>query len=266
MNTFSMRWGGIGRMLGAVLAAVAVVLGASSVAAALPPAGASSDSAGTASSVSSSTVSVGDALTFTVTGFPANHVISVKIADGQYCGSGVRYGSCVVTRVNSDASGRATGTIVIPADLTNGSYWLRFLTDSPATSNRGGSDFRVVAKSANASSTGSSTQTVTGEVAQTQSVGDGAVVMVPAPDSADVAKNVTDDELPIAGGSTGDADPAAENAADAAADSAAETTIEASATSVGFPWFGTSVFAGTLLLVAAAVTALLIWPRGRRKA
>lgn len=259
-------WVRIGRrMLAAAAATLALTFDASSIASALPPAGASPDSPGTSSTVSSRSVSAGEPLSFTVTGFPANRQISVKIADGQYCGQGVRYGSCVVTRVQSDARGRASGTIVIPNDLTAGSYWLRFLTDTPATSNRGNSEFKVVPKSASSAQGGSATvegggSAMTQQVEQQKTVGDGAVLMVPAPDPAQAAKSVTDDELPIAGGASNGGSSSVDSSAAADSSEAAQSADQTAFSKPGFPWAGTVVFAVTLLLVAAGVIAVLVWP------
>lgn len=239
------------RRLGLALLLAAGLLVPAAAASAIPASGAGSDTTGTSSSVSSSSVRQGETLRFTVSGFPADHVISVKIADGQYCGSAVRYGSCVVARVTSDASGTASGSITIPSDLTTGSYWLRFLASNPATTNRGSSDFSVVAGTTADASAG---QVLGGG----SSVGDGSVLVVPSPDASVVAQTVTDDELPIAAGSSAAADSNASESADVTDDGVLRLLSGQNGL-----WPGAIVLVVSALLTAAAVTAAVVARRRR---
>lgn len=246
------------RATASLVLAIAAALVPAVNAVALPSGGASSDSAGTSSSVSARSVTVGSTLSFTVDGFPANHAISVKIADGQYCGSGVRYGSCVITRVTSDANGRASGSFVVPSDLTTGSYWLRFLTSSPAASNRGNSDFSVVAATS-ANGSGNADAARQGVQAEAPaSVGDGSVVVLPSPDAADVAGTITDDELPIAGAAaTETTEASARSSASTESQAVASDPIAAVIDRAGFPWLGAVALIASVVLVVGAVIAIV---------
>lgn len=94
-------------------------------ASALPPGGAKASTPGTSSTVSSSVTEHG-VISFTLSGFPANTVVSVKVDDGDLCPSDAPQGSCVVHQQKSDANGNVSGSFVLP-DVGAGTHTLRFL-------------------------------------------------------------------------------------------------------------------------------------------
>lgn len=114
------------RMMAATVLALLLV-GLLSPAGALPPGGASSDTAGTSGSVSPSKLRAGDVIRFSVSGFPAGQTINVKIDDGEFCSDKSVHGACVVHQQRIDASGRVSGSFALPADIGEGEHWLRFL-------------------------------------------------------------------------------------------------------------------------------------------
>ena len=94
-------------------------------ASALPPGGAKASTPGTSSTVSSS-VSEHGVISFTVSGFPANTVVSVKVDDGDLCPSDAAQGACVVHQQKTDGNGNVSGSFVLP-DVGSGTHTLRFL-------------------------------------------------------------------------------------------------------------------------------------------
>ena len=103
------------------------------VAEALPPEGAStSNTPGTSSNVSPSSLKAGDTLSYAVSGFPAGEVVSVKIDDGKGQGDQSTQGAGVSAQQRIDSSGTARGTIKLPANIAKGSHWLRFLASAKA--------------------------------------------------------------------------------------------------------------------------------------
>lgn len=94
-------------------------------ASALPPGGAKESTPHTSSTVSSS-VSEHGVISFSVSGFPANAVVSVKVDDGALCPSGAVQGACVVHQQKTDSNGKVTGSFVLP-DVGPGTHTLRFL-------------------------------------------------------------------------------------------------------------------------------------------
>ena len=94
-------------------------------ASALPPGGAKASTPGTSSTVSSS-VSEHGVISFSVSGFPANSVVSVKVDDGGLCPSDAAQGACVVHQQKTDSNGKVTGSFVLP-DVGPGTHTLRFL-------------------------------------------------------------------------------------------------------------------------------------------
>lgn len=94
-------------------------------ASALPPGGAKASTPGTSSTVSSS-VSEHGVISFTVSGFPANTVVSVKVDDGDLCPSDAAQGACVVHQQKTDSNGNVSGSFVLP-DVGAGTHTLRFL-------------------------------------------------------------------------------------------------------------------------------------------
>lgn len=94
-------------------------------ASALPPGGAKASTPGTSSTVSSS-VSEHGVISFSVSGFPANTVVSVKVDDGDLCPSDAAQGACVVHQQKTDSNGNVSGSFVLP-DVGPGTHTLRFL-------------------------------------------------------------------------------------------------------------------------------------------
>ena len=94
-------------------------------ASALPPGGAKASTPGTSSTVSSS-VSEHGVISFSLSGFPANSVVSVKVDDGGLCPSDAAQGACVVHQQKTDGNGNVSGSFVLP-DVGPGTHTLRFL-------------------------------------------------------------------------------------------------------------------------------------------
>ena len=94
-------------------------------ASALPPGGAKASTPGTSSTVSSS-VSEHGVISFTLSGFPANTQVSVKVDDGNLCPSDAAQGACVVHQQMSDGNGNVSGSFVLP-DVGAGTHTPRFL-------------------------------------------------------------------------------------------------------------------------------------------
>lgn len=94
-------------------------------ASALPPGGAKASTPGTSSTVSSSVTEHG-VISFTLSGFPANTQVSVKVDDGDLCPSDAAQGACVVHQQMSDSNGNVSGSFVLP-DVGTGTHTLRFL-------------------------------------------------------------------------------------------------------------------------------------------
>ncbi|MFY1634978.1 hypothetical protein ACN27F_17185 [Solwaraspora sp. WMMB335] len=147
------------RGLVAALAGTVVGIVAATPSSAVPPGGASPDTPGTASSVAPRDVVPGTSISWKVSGFPPGESVHIKIDDGDYCGEAAVHGACVVHIQQIAADGTASGSLPIPADLTHGAHWLRYLateqfTDANGTVGtrgytlRGGSDFAVVAAGA----------------------------------------------------------------------------------------------------------------------
>lgn len=94
-------------------------------ASALPPGGAKASTDNTSSTVSPS-VSEHGVISFSVSGFPANAVVSVKVDDGNLCPSNAAQGACVVHQQKTDGNGNVSGSFVLP-DVGPGTHTLRFL-------------------------------------------------------------------------------------------------------------------------------------------
>lgn len=105
-------------------ASLALGLGMGS-ASALPPGGAKASTPGTSSTVSSSVTEHG-VISFTLSGYPANTQVSVKVDDGNLCPSDAAQGACVVHQQMSDGNGNVSGSFVLP-DVGTGTHTLRFL-------------------------------------------------------------------------------------------------------------------------------------------
>lgn len=147
---------------------------------ALPPDGAGSDTPGTSSRVSPSTVSPGDTIQWSVSGFPAGETLSIKIDDGAGYSNTTVQGSGVVAQATISADGTASGFLRIPDDISAGAHWLRYLASRVVTTggggtegytNRGNSDFTVVAASSDSTGQGSTTGSTTGGSSNSSTTG-----------------------------------------------------------------------------------------------
>lgn len=157
------------RTLVMALAAMTVGLLGALVAAphghALPPGGASTDTEGTAGTVSPRTLGAGEVLSFSISGFPAGETVNVKIDDGEFCSQKGVHGACVVHQQRIASDGTVQGSFVLPADLPTGKHWLRFLASAEILDDegryvgvkpytlRGDTDFTVVDGATGASPT-----------------------------------------------------------------------------------------------------------------
>ncbi len=197
-------------------------------ASALPPGGAKPSTPGTSSTVSSS-VSEHGVISFSVSGFPANTVVSVKVDDGDLCPSDAAQGACVVHQQKTDGNGNVSGSFVLP-DVGAGTHTLRFLATgekrdkdgkylgTEAYSNRspeftvvgeGGSDNSSSNSSGSSSNRGSSNSKSNGGSSNGGSNANNS-------DSADEAQGSNDsNESSSNGGSNGSSNGSAGGAADA---------------------------------------------------
>ncbi|MEU6158994.1 hypothetical protein [Streptomyces sp. NPDC047130] len=91
-----------------------------------------SNSAGAKAEITASEVQPGGTIHFTVTKFPKNETVTVKLDDDGILG-----------QWKTDAEGSYEGDIEIPADTPAGEHWFRFLAPNPPTSLK--VDFTVVA-------------------------------------------------------------------------------------------------------------------------
>ena len=197
-------------------------------ASALPPGGAKASTPGTSSTVSSS-VNEHGVISFSVSGFPANTVVSVKVDDGNLCPSDAAQGACVVHQQKTDGNGNVSGSFVLP-DVGAGTHTLRFLATgekrdkdgkylgTEAYTNRspeftvvgeGGSDNSSSNSSGSSSNRGSSSSKSNGGSSNGGSNSNNS-------DSADDAQGSNDsNESSSNGGSNGSSNGSANGAADA---------------------------------------------------
>ncbi|UDY24273.1 hypothetical protein [Nocardioides sp. Kera G14] len=267
----------------AALGILAVLAVGTSPAGAIPGDGAGANTPGTNSSVSPRTLTAGSTIHFTVSGYPAGEVVYVKIDDGNFCSNKGVHGACVVHQQRLSSTGTASGSFVLPSDLTPGNHWLRFLASkemSDASGNylgtkgwttRRGSDFTVVTGGATGTGTGGTTgATSSGQAADEAVLPAGETLVIAAPGgSADPSASPTPSasETPVdpeAASGTG-MNPndkasveAAVEAAMAESDTGTAAATRATSNDAGFPWVGTA----GLIVMAAAAGALVI--RGLR--
>ena len=196
-------------------------------ASALPPGGAKASTPGTSSTVSSS-VSEHGVISFSVSGFPANTVVSVKVDDGSLCPSDAAQGACVVHQQMTDGNGNVSGSFILP-DVGAGTHTLRFLATgekhdkdgkylgTEAYSNRspeftvvgeGGSDNSSSNSSGSSSNRGSSSSKSNGGSSNGGSSSNNS-------DSADEAQGSNESNDSSNGGSNGSSNGSADGAADA---------------------------------------------------
>lgn len=139
-----------------IIAGLAVLIGSAAGAGAIPPGGASPDTAGTSASVSPATLSPGDRISFTVRGFPAGETLYIKIDDGKNCADTTQ-GGCVFHQQAIPSSGVVSGAFDLPDSISVGKHWLRFLASEQifnadgsfkgvkGYTRRGGGEFTIVA-------------------------------------------------------------------------------------------------------------------------
>lgn len=196
-------------------------------ASALPPGGAKASTPGTSSTVSSS-VSEHGVISFSVSGFPAHTVVSVKVDDGNLCPSDAAQGACVVHQQMTDDNGNVSGSFILP-DVGPGTHTLRFLATgekhdkdgkylgTEAYSNRspeftvvaeGGSDNSSSNSSGSSSNRGSSSSKSNGGSSNGGSSSNNS-------DSADEAQGSNESNDSSNGGSSGSSNGSADGAADA---------------------------------------------------
>ena len=192
-------------------------------ASALPPGGAKASTPGTSSTVSSS-VSEHGVISFSVSGFPAHTVVSVKVDDGNLCPSDAAQGACVVHQQMTDGNGNVSGSFILP-DVGPGTHTLRFLATgekhdkdgkylgTEAYSNRS-PEFTVVAEggSDNSSSNSSGSSSNRGS---SSSKSNGGSSNANNSDSADEAQGSNESNDSSNGGSNGSSNGSADGAADA---------------------------------------------------
>lgn len=179
------------RLAVAVLGGVLLAIAGGAAAVGLPAGGAGPDTPGTSSSVSPSTLAPGDWISFTVNGFPAGETVYIKIDDGVGYGDTTVQGSGVIHKQAINSRGTASGSFQLPADIAPGAHWLRYLASAyvdPSDpnkgvlgyTNRGGSDFTVVASSIGGASRGGSAPAKGATVGEgaAQAGGQGAVIAI----------------------------------------------------------------------------------------
>ena len=272
----------------AALGAVSLVGVAGAPAQAIPPGGASSDTEGTAASISPSTLRAGETITFRISGFPAGETVSVKIDDGDFCSQKGIHGACVVHQQKVGANGSVQGSFALPEDLGAGKHWLRFLASAEMTDSegryvgvkpyslRGGANFTVVTKqetTASSPRTGAATPTTgTGGTKDPGTSGPSSTTAADptttdapttAADSAadDQDSNAQDaaDEVaevlvvPAPPGSAGEGDAPVAAAETSADDASGDVVAEAAADSDEFPWIGAVVLTLAVVLAGAWV-------------
>lgn len=157
--------------LALLLAGLVLPAGLAAPAAALPPDGAGADTPGTSASVSPASLAPGATLSFTLSGFPAGETVYVKIDDGVGYGDTAVQGSGVIHQQAIPSSGTVSGSFTLPAGITAGAHWLRFLASAElyaadgsylgveGYTHRGGADFTVVVPSSGGTGGGSGSGT-----------------------------------------------------------------------------------------------------------
>lgn len=130
------------RALIAALASFTFVSLANTSATALPPGDASSGAPCANVSVSAKTVQAGQQISFTVSGFPANETVYVKIDDDANYGDSSIQETGAVIQKKVPASGPLKGSFTLPGNIAAGNHWLQFKTKNHSC--RGNSNFTVV--------------------------------------------------------------------------------------------------------------------------
>lgn len=276
MTAVLTRW----TRLGAVVAGAVLAGGiAAGPALALPPDGAGADTPETSASVSPTTLTPGATISFTLSGFPAGESVYVKIDDGVGYGDTSVQGSGVVHQQAIPSSGTVSGSFALPAGITVGAHWLRFLASKEIDdangaylgvegyTHRGGTDFTVVAATGGSAGGGAApgaggtaagagaaaSEGSTGGSGATSVTGQGAVVQV-QPGAAATAE----EELAATPEATGS--PAPSSPSPTVRPTAAPAASGTGSDGGGPPVVGLAV-GGALVLIGAGVAAWLLLPR-----
>jgi hypothetical protein len=115
------------RVAAALLALVLIPLCLPSAAFALPEGGASPDTPDTYAEVSPKELRPGATIQFAVSGYPAGEVLNIKVDDGLGYSDQTTAGTGVIHTQIIGASGSTSGSLKLPADISEGWHWLRFL-------------------------------------------------------------------------------------------------------------------------------------------
>ncbi|MEU1089831.1 hypothetical protein ABZ401_23925 [Streptomyces sp. NPDC005892] len=102
------------------------------------------NASGAKAEITASEVQPGGKLHVKVTKFPVSQIVTIKLDD-----------DAILGQWDTDAEGSFEGDVDIPAEVTPGAHWLRFLAPNPATTLK--VDFTVLAADATAASSASST-------------------------------------------------------------------------------------------------------------
>ncbi len=210
-------------------------------ASALPPGGAKASTPGTSSTVSSS-VNEHGVISFTLSGFPANTVVSVKVDDGDLCPSDAAQGACVVHQQKTDGNGNVSGSFILP-DVGAGTHTLRFLATgekrdkdgnylgTEAYTNRS-PEFTVVGEGGSESSNSSSRRSGSDDSANSQSDESNAEAETVYTDAdGNTITKEEYDRLNAEANSSGTSGSSAAPTASASADAQKKATASASASS-----------------------------------
>ncbi|MGW1469239.1 hypothetical protein ACWCPT_33435 [Streptomyces sp. NPDC002308] len=112
------------------------------------------NASGAKAEITASEVQPGGKLHFKVVNFPASQVVTIKLDD-----------DAILGQWDVDAGGSFEGDVEIPAEVTPGAHWLRFLAPNPSTTLK--VDFTVLAADATAAASSSSTSPSSSEAAAT---------------------------------------------------------------------------------------------------
>lgn len=254
-------------------------------ASALPPSGAGSDTPGTSSSVSPGTLEPCQTIGFTVSGFPAGETLSVKIDDGVGYGDTSVQGSGVIHIQAIPASGTVSGSFALPCDISPGPHWLRYLASAPAPNdpsgtigytNRGGSDFTVVAGTGAGGGGGGVTggASATSGLGRTapaagatvgsgaeQVAGQGAILVIDPAAVAAAAKTADADEASGKQAGSAAKTTSAKTSASPAAQNVASAALAAAGVVPAVPWIG--IGGAVVILAAGGVGAFALLKRRR---
>lgn len=251
---------------------------------AVPPGGPSPDTEGTSGTASPRTLRVGDVISFSISGFPGGETVSVKIDDGDFCSAKGVHGACVVHQQKISADGTVKGSFALPADLSPGKHWLRFLASEEILDDegrykgvkpyslKGDTDFEVVTTTTSTSGAGGAggagpTGQSGGSGSDDAQASPGVTAAGKAPTSGGPGDASSTSPLTVAVPPGTSRSPESAGRGDSVSDGALATsgttedatavTSSASKERAGFP------FVGTVVLALAAAGAVLLSRRRR---